>query len=98
MNDGFEEIEVRNNEGDRRFEADVDGQLAMLNYTRSGSNIALTHTEVPEALEGKGLGNKLAQAALEYARAERLKVQPLCSFVASYIRKNSEFQDLVEGK
>jgi hypothetical protein len=46
-------------------------------------------------LEGKGLAAKLTRTALDFARAHRLRVVPLCPYVSAYIRRHSEVQDLV---
>jgi predicted GNAT family acetyltransferase len=86
---------VRNNKEASRFEIDLDGDLAVSNYRIRGDTIYFTHTEVPEALEGRGIGNILARVALDYARANRLRVVPRCKFIASFIKRHPEYQDLV---
>jgi uncharacterized protein len=88
-------IEVRNNEERRRFEAEVEGRLAMIGYERQGDTITYTHTFVPPELEGRGIAGRMAQVALGYARASGLRVVPQCPFVASYIKRHPEYQDLV---
>lgn len=65
-------------------------------YRLAPGTITFTHTDVPEALAGRGVGSKLARAALEYARTEKLRVVPLCPFIAAYIRKHpADYADLV---
>ena len=81
-----------------RFEIDVEGEAAVALYERSGGRLFLTHTEVPEAHEGEGLGGTLAEAALAYARAEGLEVVPLCPFMAAYVRRHPQHQDLVPAR
>jgi predicted GNAT family acetyltransferase len=88
-------VTVDNNEPEGQFEVTMNGQTAFLQYRRAGRRIALIHTEVPPDLEGRGLASKLARSALEHARAEGLTVIPICPYVASFIRKHSEFQDLL---
>jgi predicted GNAT family acetyltransferase len=90
-----ENVVVENNEPAKRFEAQVDGNVAFLQYHYSKGSLVFTHTEVPPALEGQGLAGKLARTALEYAQSHQLTVIPLCPFVASYIRKHPEYQSLV---
>lgn len=94
-----EEIVVRNNEAESRFEAQVDGHLAVAEYRRPGKGksdiIIFTHTEVPEALSGRGVANKLARTALDSARNQGLRVIPLCPFMAGYISRHTEYVDLV---
>ena len=55
-----------------------------------------THTEVPEAREGQGVGTALIRAALASARARGLTVIPICPFFAAYMRKHAEEQDLLD--
>lgn len=85
---------VVHDDAEHRFEIRAGGQLAQLVYERRGGEIALVHTEVPPALEGGGYGGALAKAALEYARAEHLRVVPACPFVAAYIRRHPQYQEL----
>src|ERR1700730_14842557 len=83
MSDGS--IDVSNNEPARRFEVQMNGQLAVLEYRQTGERIVFTHPEVPAALEGHGLASALARTALDDARARNLTVVPLCPFVRGYI-------------
>ena len=91
------EYEIRNNEAENRFELQLGEDVAVAEYVKKGDTIFFTHTEVPEHLEGQGLGNALAKAALDYARSEGLTVVPRCRFIAAYIRRNKEYQDLVRS-
>src|SRR5690349_20502358 len=79
----------------QRFELDVDGHTAFAAYQREGKTIVFTHTEVPPQFRGRGIGSVLARGALDAARAEGADVLPLCSFIASYIRRHPEYLDLV---
>jgi predicted GNAT family acetyltransferase len=84
------------NVDDRRLEIPVNEQTAVLLFRLRGENLSLIHTEVPPALQHQGLADALARAALEYARRQSLKVRVICPFVAAYMAKHPEFQDLVE--
>lgn len=88
---------VENNEKARQFQLRVEGHLALIRYVYSNGSIVFVHTEVPPALEGRGIAGKLARAALEYAREHKLSVVPRCPFVAAYIRKHPEYQSLVRA-
>jgi uncharacterized protein len=87
---------VNHNLGAERFEFQKDGHLALLEYHLSDEKIVFTHTEVPEALSGQGIGVLLACAGLDYARDQSLAVVPLCSFIAGYIQKHPEYRNLVK--
>ena len=91
-----ENIEVFHNQEAHRFELTADKQLAVLDYMLKGEIIIFTHTGVPPAIGGRGLGSKLVQTGLEYARENDLKVRSLCWFVSKYIRLHPEYQDLVK--
>jgi predicted GNAT family acetyltransferase len=86
---------VSHNAAEHRFEVATDHGVATLRYFARGDVLDLAHTAVPQAAEGQGLGGALAQAALEYARDNGLKVIPSCPFVHSYLQKHREYADLV---
>ena len=85
---------VRDNAERRRFELDVDGQVAFSNYSRSGNVLTILHTEVPEALNGRGIGSALVRGELDTARAQGWKVVARCPFVAAYLARHPEYADL----
>ena len=79
-----------------RFEFEDEGETAYLEFEVDGHGwMTLWHTEVPQALRGRGLAGVLAKTALEYARDNNLKVDVICPSVAGYLAKNPEFQGLV---
>jgi predicted GNAT family acetyltransferase len=86
---------VHDNRDEHRYELEVDGQLAIAAYEPRGGALAFTHTEVPAALGGRGIASRLIKGALDDARAQGLKVVPICEFVAAYIDKHPEEQDLL---
>lgn len=88
-------LKARNNTDSSRFEVVVGPDVAFAEYRLGDGEITLPHTVVPEAFKGQGVGGILAQAALGYARANGLKVIPLCSFMAGYIAKHPEWLDIV---
>jgi uncharacterized protein len=87
--------QVRDNKAEQEYELDVRGHRAVAAYQREGDRIVFTHTLVPPAIEGKGVGSKLIRAALDSARDQGLKVVPQCPFVAAYIERHPEYRDLL---
>lgn len=85
---------VRNDERNR-YELEVEGQIAFADFNRLANAIMFTHTEVPESLEGRGVGSTLAKGALDDVRAQGLQTIPLCPFIAAYIRRHPEYLDIV---
>ena len=96
MDIDFNSIVVENNAAAQRYEAQIGEYRAIAAYRLAGNTITFTHTQVPKELEGHGIANKLAHAALEDARARQLTVVPLCPFIASYIRRHQEYVALVD--
>lgn len=92
------DIHVVDNPAEHRFEAVVDGELAVASYRRRGDTIIFTHTEVPQALEGQGVASALARAALQQVQAEGLRVVPRCRFMAAFIARHPEFQPLLQNQ
>jgi uncharacterized protein len=80
-------MSVVDNDATSRFELTADGQTAFLVYKRTPETLELIHTEVPEELRGKHLGDALVEFALERAHAEHLRVVAICPFVRAYLRK-----------
>jgi predicted GNAT family acetyltransferase len=90
-----EPVEVRHNASARRYEATVDGHLSVCEYEDAPGRRTFTHTGVPPELRGRGIAEQLVRAALADARAGHVKVVPACSYVARFIERHSEFQDLL---
>jgi predicted GNAT family acetyltransferase len=93
----LDQLAIRHNPQGQRFEAVLGDKMATAEYRLAGMNIIFTHTEVPPEFEGRGIGNRLAHAALEYAKAEGYKVQAVCPFIAAYIRHHPEYQPITWG-
>lgn len=79
-----------------RFEFDEEGEVAYLEFELDGQGwMTLWHTEVPPRLRGRGIAGTLAQTALEYARANHLKVDVICPLALGYVKKHPEYKDLI---
>jgi predicted GNAT family acetyltransferase len=87
---------VRNNTDENRYELSVDGHPAATYYRIADGVITFIHTEVPDALAGRGVGGKLVKGALDQVRAAGLKVVPQCPFVRAYIEKHPDYADLLK--
>ena len=88
--------DVRNNTRSHRFELEIDDEVAKAWYRQQGNIVTFTHTDVPDALSGRGVGSRLAKGALEQVRAAGNKVIALCPFIAAYLRKHEhEYEDIL---
>ena len=87
---------VTRNDRRNRYELSVDGQLAVCDFEHSDDTITFTHTEVPEGLEGQGVGSALARGALDDVRAQGFTVVPDCPFIADFMAKHEAYKDLLD--
>ena len=94
VNDG---IEVVPNPAEQRFEIHVDGVTAgHSDYSRKGDLLIFTHTEIAPAFGGRGLGSTLARGALDAVRASGEAIVPLCPFIADFVEKHPEYDEMVD--
>lgn len=87
--------ELIDNEAARRYEFHLGEHKPRIEYIKVAGKIYLTHTEVPPALEGQGIGSAIIKAALEEADRNDWTLIPLCPFVAAYIKRHPEWRRLV---
>ena len=73
--------------------------LAEMTYSMTGTELMIIdHTEVSDELKGKNVGYQMVNAAVEYARANQVKILPLCPFAKSvFDKKGAEFADVLRG-
>jgi len=95
MEEKITQLQLRNNQENKQFEANIDGTVALIEYTINDNRIFLTHTEVPSELGGKGVGSLLVKETLEEIERMNLRVIPACKFVKGYIQKNPEYRRLL---
>ena len=79
------------------FYYNVEGERkAEMTYSNAGPDkIIIDHTEVDESLRGEGVGYKLVEAGVNYARENQLKILPLCPFAAAVFRKRDDYSDVL---
>jgi predicted GNAT family acetyltransferase len=89
------DLPVVHNIAAKRFEISLDGRIAFSKYVMAGEKMIIEHTEVPVELEGRGIAGRIVRTALDFARAQKFRVMPLCPFTAGYLHRHPEYQDLV---
>jgi uncharacterized protein len=87
-------VEVVHNPSRNRFEAHVGGELSRLEYRLQDGVMDIHHTEVPASLGGRGIGGKLVEAAVAYARAHGLQVRTSCSYARHWMERHPASQDV----
>ncbi len=91
-----DDVVVVDNPDERRYEARLGGRIVGYStYRQAGGRVIFLHTEVDTALEGGGIGSKLAAGALDDVRARGLRVTARCPFIAAYLRRHREYDDLI---
>ena len=98
MNEELIPLEVIKNEKISRFELNVDGHIAFIDYKQEDDVIKLIHTEVPEELAGKGVAPALVEKTLVYLEENNNSLFPYCPYVFAYIKKHPEWKRIVNPK
>ncbi len=88
---------IRDNPAENRFETEIEGHIAKVDYKLDGKTISFEHTTVPDALQGRGLGGQLVQACLASARERGLSVTPVCPVFVGYMKKRPETHDILSA-
>ena len=88
---------VRRDERLQRYLLEVGGEvLGFAAYEEREDRLVFTHTEVDPRLEGQGMGSRLARAALDDARQRGRRIVPECAFIAAYLCRHPDWNDLLE--
>lgn len=82
-------VQVVHNPSKHRFEVDLEGAKALLEYDNRDGQIDLTHTEVPAAYQNRGVGEQLVRAALNFAQDKGLLVVATCPFAKRFLTQNA---------
>jgi predicted GNAT family acetyltransferase len=88
---------ITDNAARSRFELVEQGQTAFANYRRNGRTLVIPHVEAPPALRGKGTAGRLMEGIVARARAEGLKIAPLCSYASLWFRRHPGERDLLDA-
>lgn len=88
---------MKDNKDRGRYEYDAgDGYYGVVAYRHTGNgDLIITHTEIPEELEGKGVASRMMKAVLEDIEAQGRKVIPQCPFSRNYIQRHPEWERIV---
>lgn len=94
--DAVDQVLVRNEPDESRYEALVQGNLAgFVSYHLQPGIVTVLHTEVDPAFEGQGIGSELVRGMLDDIRRSGGRVLPICPFVKAYLNRHPEYGDLV---
>jgi predicted GNAT family acetyltransferase len=88
-------VQVTRNEAEEQFEATAGGGKGVLTYAEKDGKLYMLHTQVPEELEGQGIGGALVRTAADYARENGEKVVPFCPFARAWLQRHHDYDDLI---
>ena len=89
------DIEVQHDKKNERFVAEIEGYEAYLSYNVFDDIIDLTYAYTPPEIRGKGIAKIVVEYALNYAKANNLKVIPTCSYVQAIVERNDNYKNLL---
>ncbi|AJR04155.1 GNAT family N-acetyltransferase [Siansivirga zeaxanthinifaciens] len=91
------DIQQADNGKKGKFFVEINGKPeAEMTYVYAGKHtIIIDHTALNDALRGEGVGYKLVEAAVSFARETELKINPLCPFAHAAFKKHAEYQDVL---
>ncbi len=86
---------MKNNQLQSRFELNVDNNIVFATYRREKNILYIDYVEAPPELRGKGAAGKLMEEIAQLALKEKLKIVPICSYAALWLRRNKKYHDLL---
>ena len=92
----LEKLEITHNLANQVFEVWIDGHLSKLDYIQDGKNFVITHVGVYPEHRGQGVAAKIVDVALQHAKENALRVIPMCSYAAAYMRRNPQYMELTD--
>ncbi len=98
MKPEFDNIPLVKNEDKKRFEIEVNGYFAFIDYKENSRQIALIHTESPKELAETGAAAAVVEKTLMYIEESGKKLLPYCPYVFAFIKKNPEWKGLVDER
>jgi hypothetical protein len=89
------ENNVTNNAAQSRYELTEQGHMAYADYRKEQGTLYIKYVFAPPELRGSGAAGRLMDGVTGFARAENLKIMPICGYAASWLRKHKEHHDLM---
>jgi predicted GNAT family acetyltransferase len=91
----YQNIPLINNEALHNFELTINGDRSFIDYKLKGDKIYLIHTEVPQEMEGMGVAAALVEKTFNYIEEHHLKLIPLCTYVAAFLKRHPEWKRIL---
>jgi len=89
-------MEITHDQANQRYILEDNGEyLGKIEYEVEGTTLLLLTAEVPVDKRGQGLGVPLTSKTLDLIRQQgSYSVSPICPYIAKYMLKNPEYDDL----
>ncbi|WP_299521006.1 N-acetyltransferase [Winogradskyella sp.] len=98
MKQEYIDIPLVKNDEKKRFEINIDGYYAFINFGEYGNHIALVHTETEPELAGKGAAAAVVEKTLRYIEDNGKLLMPYCPYVFAYIKRHPEWKRIVSKR
>ncbi len=95
MKSEYIDIPLVKNEEKQRFEINIDGYFAFIDYKERGDTISLVHTEAAPELAGKGAAAAVVEKTLQYISDNNKSLKPFCPYIFTYIKRHPEWKRIV---
>lgn len=86
---------IRHEPHENRLSQSFDDGEVWVDYARQGDTLSLLHVEADTPLRGTGAAGTFMQSVADFARAEGLKLRPVCSYAVSWLKRHREAHDLL---
>lgn len=96
MKTEFDSLRLNKNEDKKRFELNINGYFAFINYKETETQISLIHTETDPELQGQGAAAAVVEKTLNYIKESGKKLLPYCPYVFAFIKKHPEWKTIVD--
>lgn len=94
----YVDIPLVNNKDQKRFEIEIDGHFAFIDYRMMGTDVALIHTETDPELSSEGAASAVVEKTLHYLDDNNITLHPFCPYVFAYIKRHPEWKRIVSLK
>lgn len=94
----LQDLPLIKNEALQQYQLNVDGKIAFIDFKQTSKRVHLIHTEVPAALEGRGVAAALVNKVLTDMVKNGETLVPWCPYVTAYLKRNPEWGHLLEKR
>jgi predicted GNAT family acetyltransferase len=88
-------LELTDEEEARQLVLRIGDHRVRMEYDRSGDRIFLTNLDVPRALDGQNLPERMIEKVFTWVEANKLKIIPTNQAVKAYLREHKSWQRLL---